>query len=156
MAFVRFKTVKGKRYYQVVRNYREDGKHKQEVLCHLGLYKTIDEAIDHHRNTARNLWLQARTWDREAEGWRQYLLEFYDLEVEQHVAPERERDLMIRWAELREEDHRLYRSHLEDYGPLEGEVEYHRARYWAGYLKGKARAHLKKMDELVVLRARYF
>jgi|SRR5215217_1857548 len=36
MAFVRYKVVKGKKYYQWVRNYRENGKHKQEVLYHLG------------------------------------------------------------------------------------------------------------------------
>lgn len=46
MAFVRYKIVQGKRYYQVVCNYRQDGKHKQEVLCHLGEYRDLQTAIE--------------------------------------------------------------------------------------------------------------
>jgi hypothetical protein len=45
IAFLRYKTVKGHRYYQLVRNYREDGVHRQEVLCHLGPHDSIDAAI---------------------------------------------------------------------------------------------------------------
>ena len=44
MAFVRYKKVKGKKYYQWVRNYREDGKHKQEILCHFGPHYDSPEA----------------------------------------------------------------------------------------------------------------
>jgi len=49
MVFVRYKTVKGHRYYQLVRNYREDGNHRQEVLCHLGPHDSIDAAIEAER-----------------------------------------------------------------------------------------------------------
>ena len=45
MAFVRRKKVRGYTYYQFVRNYREGGKHRQEVLCHLGPYDSLEEAI---------------------------------------------------------------------------------------------------------------
>lgn len=45
MAFVRHKKVKGHKYYQLVRNYREQGKHCQEVLWHLGLHDSLEEAI---------------------------------------------------------------------------------------------------------------
>lgn len=46
MVFVRHKTVKGHRYYQIVRNFRKDGVHRQEVVCHLGVHDSIDAAIE--------------------------------------------------------------------------------------------------------------
>lgn len=52
MAFVRYKEVNGKRYYQVVRNYREGDKHRQEVLCHLGIYDSLERAIEHEKRKA--------------------------------------------------------------------------------------------------------
>ncbi len=45
MAFIRSKTVGGKKYYQLVRNYRDAGRHRQEVLCHLGRSDSIEAAI---------------------------------------------------------------------------------------------------------------
>jgi hypothetical protein len=50
--FVRRKKVNGNTYYQLVRNYREDGKHRQQVLCHLGRYKSIEAAIAGERELA--------------------------------------------------------------------------------------------------------
>lgn len=49
MAFIRYTTVEGKRYYQVVRSYREGGKPRQEVLCHLGVHDSLEKAIEHRR-----------------------------------------------------------------------------------------------------------
>lgn len=46
MAFVRYKIVDGRKYYQLVRNYREAGRHRQEVLCHLGTNDSIGAAIE--------------------------------------------------------------------------------------------------------------
>ncbi len=46
MVFVRRKKMGGKHYYQLVRNYREEGKHRQKVLCHLGIYDSIEAAIE--------------------------------------------------------------------------------------------------------------
>jgi hypothetical protein len=45
LAFVRPKRVRGYTYYQLVRNYREEGKHRQEVLAHLGHHDTLEAAI---------------------------------------------------------------------------------------------------------------
>ena len=45
MAFVRRKNVRGYTYYQLVRNYREGGKHCQEVLEHLGPHDSLEAAI---------------------------------------------------------------------------------------------------------------
>jgi hypothetical protein len=49
MVFVRYKTVKGRRYYQLVRNFRENGTHRQEVICHLGPNNSVDAAIEAER-----------------------------------------------------------------------------------------------------------
>ena len=46
MAFVRSKVVAGHQYYQLVENYRHDGKHRQRVLAHLGKHATLGGAID--------------------------------------------------------------------------------------------------------------
>jgi hypothetical protein len=45
LAFVRRKKMGGRHYYQLVRNYREEGKHRQKVLCHLGVYDSVEAAI---------------------------------------------------------------------------------------------------------------
>ena len=45
MAFVRKKRSGGHDYYQLVENYREDGKHKQRVLAYLGKHATVEDAI---------------------------------------------------------------------------------------------------------------
>ena len=50
--FVRRKKVKGNTYYQLVRNVREDGKHKQQFLCHLGPHKSLEAAIAAERKLA--------------------------------------------------------------------------------------------------------
>ena len=65
MAFVRYKDVGGRRYYQLVRNYRENGRHRQEVLYHLGKYSTLDEAIGAERR------MEIRLQDELARSYRQ-------------------------------------------------------------------------------------
>jgi hypothetical protein len=45
LAFVRSKKVRGHTYYQLVRNYRDEGKHRQEVLAHLGHHDSLEAAI---------------------------------------------------------------------------------------------------------------
>ena len=45
MAFVRTKTVKGKKYSYLVENYREDGKVKQRTIEYLGAVKDEDESM---------------------------------------------------------------------------------------------------------------
>ena len=51
MAFVRGKVVDGNKYYQIVHNYRENGKHRQKVIHHLGKHPTLNSAIDAERRT---------------------------------------------------------------------------------------------------------
>jgi hypothetical protein len=46
VAFIRRKRVHGYEYFQVVRNYRDaNGKHRQEMLCHLGTHNSLEAAI---------------------------------------------------------------------------------------------------------------
>jgi hypothetical protein len=45
LAFVRPKNVRGYTYYQFVRNDRVEGKHRQEVLAHLGPHDSLEAAI---------------------------------------------------------------------------------------------------------------
>jgi hypothetical protein len=48
MAFIRSKTVKGHRYYQVVENYRDkdsNGKHRQRVIHHLGKHRSLKRKL---------------------------------------------------------------------------------------------------------------
>ncbi len=49
MAFIRYTTVEGKRYYHVVRSYREGGKPRQEVLAYLGRHDSLEGAIEYRR-----------------------------------------------------------------------------------------------------------
>jgi hypothetical protein len=54
LAFIRHKKVHGHKYYQAVRNYRDkNGKHRQEVLCHLGVHSSLDAAIDSERKRVK-------------------------------------------------------------------------------------------------------
>lgn len=46
MAFIRAKKGKKGTYYQLVENYREDGRVRQRVLCHLGRNPTLEAAIE--------------------------------------------------------------------------------------------------------------
>jgi len=62
LAFIRKKRVNGKEYAQVVENYREDGKVRQRVLLHLGIYSPA-EALSYwtgfgnnHKNSDWKRW----------------------------------------------------------------------------------------------------
>ena len=77
MPFVRYKMVKGRRYYQLVRNYRENGKHRQQMLCHLGQHKSLDEAIDHEQRAIATHLREAASQEKEAASTKAYLFEFY-------------------------------------------------------------------------------
>jgi hypothetical protein len=46
MAFIRTKRVGAHEYRQLVENYREDGRHRQRVLAHLGHHDTVADALE--------------------------------------------------------------------------------------------------------------
>jgi len=49
VVFVRRKVVDGNEYYQIVHNYRENGKHRQKFIHYLGKHPTLSAAIDAER-----------------------------------------------------------------------------------------------------------
>jgi hypothetical protein len=55
LAFVRRKKVRDYTYYQLVRNYRKEGKHRQEMLAHLGHHDSLEAAILAEERTAATM-----------------------------------------------------------------------------------------------------
>jgi hypothetical protein len=60
MAFITRKKVGNKKYLQVVENYRQDGKHRQRVLRHIGPYASLEHALVDWQYQAENL---SWAWD---------------------------------------------------------------------------------------------
>jgi hypothetical protein len=100
--FVRRKKVKGNTYYQLVRNVREDGKHKQQFLCHLGPHKSLEAAIAAERELAEHHERVAATHSEEAQYVKEFCLEEYTEEIEEMRGdfPSR-RQAYLRWRYLR-------------------------------------------------------
>ncbi len=67
MAFVRTKSVDSNKYYQLVRNYREGGKHRQEVLYHLGKHRSLEAAIEAETAELNYLWGERAYWLEEGD-----------------------------------------------------------------------------------------
>lgn len=166
MAFVRYKTVKGRKYYQYVRNHREGGRHKQEVLCHLGPHDSLEGAIAYEKNMLLRVSKAAARWEEEAGSTKGYLLEFYgdvldgeipsadaawDLYWEGDLLPwgdvallpegEQQRARIDLWE--RERD--LYRAI----------IDYHNANQRAVLNRSLAQKHQAKLNELIDVQERY-
>jgi hypothetical protein len=78
VAFIRHKKVHGYRYYQVVRNYRDrDGKHRQEVLDHLGVHDSIEAAIAFRKRKVIFHLEQAKALSKSADDLEVNLQELY-------------------------------------------------------------------------------
>lgn len=71
MAFIRTKRVGGREYYQLVENYRENGRHRQRVLAHLGASLDVDAAIERHTKALSDLQSTVRheTMAASTAGW---------------------------------------------------------------------------------------
>ena len=88
--FVRYKTLRGKKYYQLVRNYREWGKHRQEVLDHLGTCDSLEAAIaeSQRKLDAHTEW--ASHWWEKAGKIKARVLDLYGWELGNKVPSEEE------------------------------------------------------------------
>jgi hypothetical protein len=75
--FVRRKKVKGNIYYQLVRSIREDGKHRQKILCHLGRHKSLEASIAAERALAEHHERESAYWSEEAQDTKDLCLEEY-------------------------------------------------------------------------------
>jgi hypothetical protein len=123
MVFVRRKKMHGKHYYQLVRNYREGGRHRQQVLCHLGIYDSVEAAIvgakqrtAHYRDAAAAKRKEADLILRELQGHGHEVEEIYNIysKAEAHEALQE-----LRWSE----PHRYYYRDDEEWE--RGKEEWH-------------------------------
>ena len=102
MAFVRRKKMHGNYYYQLVRNYREGGKHRQEVLCHLGVHNTVGAAIEDVRQQLVFHQNEAASRDEEAHRIEAQLKTLYGDEVEIYEEDEARDELdRLSWLDPR-------------------------------------------------------
>jgi len=125
----------------------------------------MNDTILHYEEAQRRLLKSAARLEKAAEETEEYLLEFYSIrmadgtprvdQAEQQDAAEHAQDLLDRWAELDEDIRRLYRRRLEDYGPVEGQVEYLRYRRLAADYRERAYAHHQKLEELRRVKVEY-
>ncbi len=75
MAFIRTKSVKGHKYYQVVENYRDkerNGKHRQRVIHHLGKHTSVKQKLQSLRSkesganhASEKLYAEVQYWKKE-------------------------------------------------------------------------------------------
>jgi hypothetical protein len=119
MAFIRQKTVDGRRYYQVVRNYREEGQHKQEILCHLGPHSSLDEVIDEVSKEAKHDEEKAAEYREQSQEAKKQLLDTYGALLGDEIPSKHE--VHPRWRDLCYERQWEYRRH--DSYSLDGQAK---------------------------------
>ncbi len=172
LAFIRRKKVRGYEYYQAVRNYRdEDGKHRQEVLYHLG---------PHNSFSARRLWLlekvniyrgSANRWRKRAEALRYKLLDvhgsaFVDGMIPSEEECAREHDWWEEQYDALLEDvyyHTYSETESMDAIEIETQIEkyrdclkHHAATRLAEQADHRAEDHQAKLDKLLRIQRQYF
>lgn len=84
MAFIRTKKVGDKEYRQLVENYRDDGRHRQRVLAHLGKHETLEEAIEAARVKVEAA-KSEKFWEARGQAWN------YEETIQQRYGPLLER-----------------------------------------------------------------
>jgi hypothetical protein len=169
VAFIRPKQVHGHTYYQAVRNYRDrDGKHRQQVLCHLGVHSSLEAAIDAertkvkaHRRSAVLVRMRAKVlrdeiWD--LHGW-----EFVDGELPSREEAAQETWLWWeQWEAYFDPKNHYARRHI-DIEEVDIQVEKYRACliYYIAMRHASAEdrrsdARQEKLDKLNRVRREYF
>jgi hypothetical protein len=122
MAFVRTKKVKPKdsyktyTYYQVVRNYRERGKHRQEVIRHLGKHPTVGAAIEALRQKEDEIRAKEAYWRSLANSSKAELFQSYYEELGRQI-PEFEY-AQTKYEEAWEQYNEASQRDWEDYQAL--------------------------------------
>lgn len=167
VAFVRTKSVDGNKYYQLVRNYREGGKHRQEVLYHLGKHRSLEAAIKAETDELNYLWGERAFWLEESEDFEIRLRREEDLERFFNgempglgAAQERQEDLQKRFREYFESPQSeqsweyLEELRLEDL-VLEDVFGYYKALERASYYDELVVDQAKKLDKLLDLQRKY-
>ena len=167
MAFIRRKKVHCYEYCQVVRNYRDgEGKHRQEMLDHLGRYDTIEAAIAFRKGKATFHQEQARVLSKRADDLKEDLQELYSDDLGGEIPSEYE--AWEAWNAAYDEwyysDHDPYSDDgLFHFERLEIEmkrakktIDYHGLRFRADRESASARRWLEKLNHLLDIQATYF
>ena len=162
--FVRPKKVKGNTYYQLVRSFREDGKVKQQMLCHLGRYKSLEAAIATERELAEQHERAAATHSREAQYVKECCLEEYAEEIEEMGGdfPSR-RQAHLRWRTLPGAQAYLRQRTISG-GPAWQDTyewaslidEHHYHRNIVRQEKKRAATHRKNLNKFLECKRKYF
>ena len=171
MAFIRRKRVHGHEYYQAVRNYRDrDGKHHQQMLCHLGAHDSLEAAIDAKRKKVKIHRGRAVLQRMRAKALRAKLLdlhgwEFVDREIPSEAVAARQFNF---WWEEREEyfdsyyyiysgtesmDLEEFDIQIEKYSDC---LNYHVANRLAAMADLRADTHQAVLDKLLQVQREYF
>jgi hypothetical protein len=171
MAFVRQKTVGRHRYYQVVRNYREEGQHKQEMLCHLGPHSSVEAAIAEVTKEAEHNKEKVAEYRERSQEAKNHVLDTYgpvmggEIPSKEEVGP--------RWRELCYE--RQWEYQLRDSSSLDGEAKerwqaewiteclmyeaiftYHTLLDMAADYNKRASVNRMRLNKLVAVSEKYF
>ena len=174
MAFIRWKKVHGHKYYQAVRSYRDRaGKHRQEVLCHLGKHKSLEAAIDAERKKVKIHRERASLQLIRANALRAKLLdlhgwEFVDGKIPSEAEAARELDVWWpQWEAYFDPNYRRdsYYSGTEYMDVEEADIqvekymsciEYHAASRLAKMADSRADGHQERLDKLLRVQREYF
>jgi hypothetical protein len=169
VAFIRPKQVHGHTYYQAVRNYRDrDGKHRQQVLCHLGVHSSLEAAIDAERTKVKAYRRSAVLRQMSAKVFRDEILDLHGWEFVDGELPSREE--AVQEAGLWWEQWEAYFDPKNHYGRRHIDIEevdiqfekysscfdYHIAMGRASSADRRADAHQEKLDKLNRVRREYF
>lgn len=166
MAFVRSKFVEGHTYYQLVHNYREAGKHRQKVLCHLGKHSSFALAIEDKSRDEEELRSKSAKLFGEATKIKRRLLNGYGEIIGQEIPSLKEADAI---EEKASEDLREYRDHpfehpecekrrqiwRETVGLYNRVFEYHSLWWDACWYDDRANEVQDKIDKLIEFKEKY-
>jgi hypothetical protein len=169
VAFIRPKQVHGYTYYQAVRNYRDrDGKHRQQVLCHLGVHSSLEAAIDAKRTKVKAHRRYAVLRRMNAKVLRDEILDLHGWEFVDGELPSREEASQgvglwgEQWEAYFDPKNHYARKHI-DIEEVEILGEMYRACFYYYLIMGQARledrradAHQEKLDKLNQVQREYF
>ena len=168
MAFVRTKSVGGNKYYQLVRNYREGGGHRQEVLYHLGNHQSLETAIDAETDALNYLWGERAYWLEGSDDiWvalerEEVVVKFFNGKMPGLAAAEARHEgvkkILQEYFDLPQRQQSweyLEELRMEDIEVAEI-LEYYKALEWATYYDALIVDQTKKLDKLLDLQRKYF
>jgi hypothetical protein len=167
MAFVRYKVVDGKKYYQFVRNYREGGKHRQEVIYHLGGFPSVPDAIAAKMRTKRELESAAYECQRlAAENTKKiHSHPLFDDMLDGKIPPPKDENTMrharlderndLRWSWRDQEEEQRFASLNKEFELLNLILAYHDLREDAADYEHQAILLQAEIEKLLQIEAKY-